>query len=211
MEKMEYWQLCDRLSVVQAALLIVEMNPNENPDIMKLQEHEKPENFSAVFTALKNAILGNLLPADILRIKYGGWEEEDKLFRDQYNFPEEAIPVWEKTTILVDDLRVWLESRNFKEGFFFPQSENAHDYLDKNHEHYAPKLNAAIKAWQAVNADPKLSAGKTVSQALSNWLRKNVKELGLVKPDGKPNEQAFKEIAKISNWKPKGGAPKTPY
>ena len=196
MGKLDSWQICDELSVVQAVLLILEIDPNTLPHVLKLQEDEKPENFSAIFTALTNAINGNRLNATI---------------RKTVIFLEHPTVIdWDLTTILVDDLRKWLESRNIKTGFFFPQSENAPDYLDKNHEHYAPKLNAAIKAWQAVNADPKLSAGKTVSQALSNWLRKNVEELGLVKPDRKPNEQALKEIAKISNWNPKGGAPKTP-
>jgi hypothetical protein len=52
--------------------------------------------------------------------------------------------------------------------------------------------------------------GKTVKQALLKWLRKNADKFGLTKDDGNPNEQGIEEIAKISNWDTKGGAPKTP-
>jgi len=107
-------------------------------------------------------------------------------------------------------LRVWLKGRGFKSGFFFPQATEEPDFLDPKNENYAPKLAAAIGAWQAVNAEPKLTSGKTVKQALLKWLRQNADQFGLTKDDGNPNEQGIEEIAKISNWEPKGGAPKTP-
>ena len=45
---------------------------------------------------------------------------------------------------------------------FFPQGDDTPDYLDDNHKNYAPKLAAAINAWQAVNENPDLLIGKTV-------------------------------------------------
>lgn len=77
------------------------------------------------------------------------------------------------TRVKVDDLRKWLEGRGIKTGFFFPQPEDTLDFLDPSHKNYAPKLAAAIRVWQAVNADPELIKGKTVKQALLKWLRKN--------------------------------------
>ena len=75
---------------------------------------------------------------------------------------------------------------------------------------YAPKLAAAIRAWQAVSTDPKLLIGKTVKQALQKWLRINADRFELIKEDGSPNEQGIEEIAKICNWDTKGGPAKTP-
>jgi len=79
-------------------------------------------------------------------------------------------------------------------------------YLDPTHARYAPKLAAAVQAWIAVD-DPK---GKHPKQALAAWLREHAAKLGLTNDDGKPNEQGIDECAKVANWQPEGGAPKTP-
>ena len=243
MECLDYWRLCDELTVVQAALLIIGEDPQDAEENLRLDQGY-PNSFHAVFAALKHAIIGGRLPSKVRRKAWErGWTEppedewereagteqpgdEEKItgnfgiFPDQERIPEKAKnlrdiiyrtePDWHLTTILEDDLREWLKSRGLKTGFFFPQADDTPDYLDKNHEHYAPKLAAAISAWQTVNAEPDLLSGKTVKQALTIWLRKNAGQYGLTKDDGNPNEQGIEEIAKISNWDVKGGAPKTP-
>ena len=209
MEKMDYWRLCDELSVVQAALLIIGLDPEEYPYVMNWEEHKRPENFSAALAALSHAILGGRLPATIREVAQPNWEALEIIAEAEYDYDTDE-PDWQKTTILVEDLKVWLKGRGVKTGFFFPQATDTPDYLDSSHKNYAPKLSAAIEAWQAVNADPNLMKGKTVKQALLKWLRKNADQFGLTKDDGNPNEQGIEEIAKISNWDIKGGAPKTP-
>lgn len=206
MEKMDFWRLCDELSVTQAALLIVDVDPAEFCYVMAWKEHERPDNFSAVLAALSHAILGGRLPATIRNLVKEQW---DTIAETQVEY-DSGEPDWEKTTILVEDLKVWLRGRGLRTGFFFPLSEDAPDFLNSSHKNYAPKLAAAIGAWEAVTADPKLIKGKTVKQALLKWLRKNADQFGLTKDDGNPNEQGIEEIAKISNWDAKGGAPKTP-
>jgi hypothetical protein len=42
------------------------------------------------------------------------------------------------------------------------------------------------------------------------WLREHAAEFGLTDDDGKPNETGIEEAAKVANWQPTGGAPKTP-
>jgi hypothetical protein len=206
MEKMDYWRMCDELSVVQAALLILGVDPGMFVDVLNWQEHEKPDNFAAVLTALSHAILGGRLPATIRTAVEQRW---DSVAEASY-YEDTGEPDWQKTTILVEDLKGWLRGRGFKTGFFFPQAADTPDFLDPSYKNYAPKLAAAIGAWQAVNADPELMKGKTVKQALLKWLRKNADQFGLTKDDGNPNEQGIEEIAKISNWDTKGGAPRTP-
>jgi len=206
MEKMDFWRLCDELSVVQAALLQVGCDPGELPYVMNWQEHERPDNFSAVFAALSHAILGGRLPATIRKTVETEW---DTIAETYVKYDSEELD-WEKTTILVGDIKAWLKNRGVKTGFFFPKSADTPDFLDPLHKSYAPKLAAAIGAWQAVNADPELIKGKTVKQALLKWLRKNADQFGLTKDDGNPNEQGIEEISKISNWDTKGGVPKTP-
>ncbi len=207
MEKMDYWRMCEDFSVAQAALLIIGLDPSDHTGLMGRQVHDEyPENFNAVFSALTNAVISKTLKAEVRNIIEEGFDPE----AEGYYKAETDEPDWNKTMISVDDIRTWLESRGVKQGFFFPQATETQDYLDPRHMKYSPKLAAAIKSWQAGSADPKLTVGTTVKQALLRWLRKNADQFGLTKDDGNPNEQGIEEIAKISNWDPKGGAPKTP-
>jgi hypothetical protein len=45
---------------------------------------------------------------------------------------------------------------------------------------------------------------------LLKWLREHAADFGLSDEDGKPNETGIEEAAKVANWQPGGGAPKTP-
>jgi hypothetical protein len=192
MEGLDYWRLCDELSVVQAALLIVGEDPGTHDVIDQQGAANKPEGYAAAKAALVNAISRKRLRANIV-------EYEDV-----------AEPSWHQTTVLVEDLRVWLRSRGINMGFFFPEQQTDPDYLSQFHDNYSPKLAAAIEAWKAVSGDDQLRRGKSVKQAMIIWLRQHANEFGLTKEDGNPNEQGIEEVAKIANWDTKGGSPKTP-
>ena len=75
---------------------------------------------------------------------------------------------------------------------------------------YAPKLAAAVRAWNEVTSNPEALNGKTPKKALEIWLRKHANEYGLTAKDGNPNELGIEEICKVANWKPAGGASPTP-
>ncbi|CAJ0770188.1 hypothetical protein R8510_00347 [Ralstonia chuxiongensis] len=80
------------------------------------------------------------------------------------------------------------------------------DFLDPDHPRYAPKLAAAVSAWRAVDG----GKGASPKQAIAKWLREHADEFGLADASGKPNETGIEEVAKVANWQPTGGAPKTP-
>jgi hypothetical protein len=197
MDPLDYWRLCDELSVVQAALLIVGEDPAQFQEhIENWEGSRRPTGYDAAKAALINAIRGGRLPGDIINLKdengrYVGFD-------------------WHNTTIMVEDLRAWLKSRGIKTGFFFSVPEADPDYLSPFHPSYSPKLAAAIEVWKAVSADEELRRGKSVKQALAVWLRQHANEFGLTKDDGSPNEQGIDDVAKIANWDMRGGAPKTP-
>ena len=90
-----------------------------------------------------------------------------------------------------------------------PQAQSP-AYLDPNHPNYSPKLAAAIAAWEALNADPALFKFKPPKTAALEWLTDNAKRLGLIKNDGSINGLGIEEIAKVTNWRPTGGPPRTP-
>ncbi|NLE23728.1 MAG: hypothetical protein GX625_00050 [Clostridiaceae bacterium] len=226
MEAMEYWKLCDSFTVVQAALLIVGENPAISQGyVLTNQPMDRPDGFDAAFAALTNAINQGKLRATIRRdARVSGWDEfpapgegvgTDEQGETIYYKP---YPDWNLTMVTREDLTEWLFNRNFKPPSFFEQQTTNNSpnslpgYLDKNHAHYSPKLAAAVRSWEAVTADPKYNNnGKTAKTNLTNWLTSHAGEFGLVKEDGEINADAIKnQIAKVANWQPDGGAPKTP-
>jgi hypothetical protein len=218
MDSLDYWRLCDEVSVVQAALLIVRCDPSESQEyVMGWDASKRPIGFDAAMAALTHAILAKRLPATIRRTAWErGWneepEEDENLGHDSRSrqIVYKADPNWSISTVAVDDLRTWLRTRGFKSGFFFAEESESVDYLDAKNPHYSQKLAAAIEAWEAVSRDSDLTRGKTVKQAIVIWLRRNADRFGLTKDDGSPNEQGIEEVSKIANWDTKGGAPKTP-
>ena len=130
-------------------------------------------------------------------------------------------PSWNKTYVAVDELRAILSSKGQCSGFFFKDltnSTNAADYLKPKHPRYSPKLAAAIYAWEEMEDENKLR-GKNPCSAMIIYLTSNYLELGLFHEKdnlkngtkaGDINKTAISEVAKIANWQPGGGAPKTP-
>ncbi len=218
MESMDYWRLCDELSVIHAALLIAGVDPTEYEYVENWEISKRPKGYEAAKTALINIVLSGRIPAMLRHsARERGYAEDisegEFIGRDArgYDIIYSATPDWNLTTIRVDDLRVWLKSRGFDSGFFFPQIESdTPDYLDNTHSNYSPKLAAAIEAWKSVTANPDLVKAKSVKQAIMIWLRSHAGRFGLIKEDGNPNESGIEEVAKVANWETKGGAPKTP-
>jgi hypothetical protein len=202
-EELDYWRLCEELSVIHAALLIAGCNPTSDfADVEDLELQKRRNAYEAAKTALSHAVRSGRLPATIRNEIAEQWDH----YIECYVHVEGDSPDLAQTTILVTDLREWLMSRGIRSGFFFPDVADAPDYLDRRHPRYAPKLAAAVKAWLAV-AVPN---GKHPKQALAKWLRQHAADFDLADEEGKPNETGIEEIAKVANWQPTGGAPRTP-
>ncbi|WP_062469487.1 hypothetical protein [Variovorax boronicumulans] len=121
-----------------------------------------------------------------------------------------AAPDWNLTTVEVEALRAWLSTRGIRNGFFFPQARHATDlpaYLDKSHPRYAPKLAASLVAWERAEGSPD---SKSPKETLEQILYEIAADFGLIGDDGRPNKQGIEECSKVANWRPRGGAPKTP-
>lgn len=218
MESIDFWRLCDEVTVIQAALLITDNDPTVDANYIENWNYERrPLGYEAAKTAMQNAIMAKRLPANIRYDAHwrGYGEEPDISEHIERNEGKEIVvkklPDWQLTTVNVEDLRRWLLGRGFKSGFFFSEaSEETPDYLSEASPHYAPKLAAAVNAWLHVTKNPDLLNGKTPKQAIEKWLREHAAIYSLTKEDGSPNEQGIEDIAKVANWKPTGGAAKTP-
>ncbi len=203
MDDLELWRWNDELSVRQAALLAVGIDPagERGSCCEDWKPHERPSGYEAAKQAItnalrKNAITGKITPIYHYDINGNPYDEEP-----------DSVDI-ELSQVDVDSLKTWLAGRDLRPSFFFPASEQAPDYLSPEHPRYSAKLAAAVKVWQAME-DSNLTSGKSPSAAMSEWLTSRYKELGLVWK-GKITKEGIKEIAKVANWNPDGGAPKTP-
>lgn len=199
---LDLWRLCDALTVVQAALLIVGQDPSEDglEELVEVWEaHQQPTKYRTARIALEHAIRRRALDANVV---YNGHPD------NEFNGYQREIDFinFSRTTIEVSDLRSWLFSKGFTTGFFFPDRRQEADYLDPDHPRFAPKLAAAVQAWLAVE-NP---GNKSPKSALEKWLREHAAKHRLTDTDGNVNETGVQECAKVANWEPKGGAPRTP-
>jgi len=205
-EELDYWRLCEDLSIIQAALLTVGADPSSETACYceEWQVHERPRGYEAAKSAITGALRRGSLEGKIAQLPE--WDMNG----NHIGWVEGSVDLKE-SMVNVEALREWLAGRGFDSGFFFPVREEIRTgYLDENNDCYAPKLAAAIRAWEAVTNDPERLRGKTPKAALSKWLNEHAASYGLIKDDGTPNASGVEEAAKLANWKPEGGASKTP-
>lgn len=206
------WGLASAFTVEQAAFLLVDLEPND------YKSSEKPTSVSTMIEVLANEINSGALQAEIVsKADRVGWnkntEDSEYFYRPH---PDHTYgvdvkfhkkPDWSQTTISADNLREWAKQKSLKPSVFSgANTTSQQDYLDPENPRYAPKLAAAVIAWQAVT-NPN---GKHPKQALIAWLNQHATEYKLLKDDGSLNETGIEEVAKVANWQDGGGAPKTP-
>lgn len=196
-----FWRFCDSFTIRQAALLIVGIDPESEVGACceGWKPHERPKGYGAVKQALTACLLDGSIKG-----KHFFLSETD--INGNFIGVISGTTDIEYSTLERDSLTGWLRWRGVRTGFFFPLATDTPDYLDPESPRYAPKLAAAVRAWQAVT-DPN---GKSPKQAMAKWLREHAAEFGLSDDEGKPNETGIEEVAKVANWQPGGGASKTP-
>lgn len=200
--EMDYWRLMDTLTVFQAIMLMINQNPTlyKSWEIEKKDDFRKPENYTVLKTFLCHAIKDNKI-----QVK-DNWIMEE----DNNGDPISGSVDIDRTVLYVDSLKEHLLSKGINTGFFFSGSQDSRPYMNRDNVYYAPKLAAAVQAWSEITENWDDNNGRTPKQLLEKWLRENASAYGLTKDDGSPNEQGILEISKIANWKPEGGATKTP-
>ena len=167
-------------------------------DHLRVEHRHAPdmvqENAESLSALLRRSIEGELMP-----------KEHFDINGNHAGYQEGSIDVY-RSLVKADSLRDWLKFKGVKSGFFFPEPVETLDFLEPTNPRYAPKLAAAVRAWQAVT-DP---GKKSPKQALDKWLREHAAEYGMTNDEGQPIENAIEECSKVANWNPKGGATKTP-
>lgn len=131
----DYWRLCDELSLVQAALLIVGCDPStEQGYAENWQLHERPKGYEAAKAAISTALRKGAIKGTVIPLY------EHDMNGNICGAIDDSIDIGE-SRVEVASLRAWLAGRGHRTGFFFPA--------------------ATGRAWQAV-ADP---SGKHLKKA----------------------------------------------
>lgn len=194
MSDLERWRLVKQFTIYQAALLSHGYDP---ASVYGIEFERWPVSVRhatlPTINALKHAIFDRIIP----------------LAREVYcdSFGNDV----DLSESLIHSKRIhqWYFEHDIYDLFFRIKPKPAHEVDDPRGLFYAPKLAAANAAWRAVTADPKRLRGKSVKQALQEWLEEHAAEYGLLHK-GKPNATGIEDIAKVANWRPNGGAPATP-
>ncbi len=195
MDRIDRWKLADELNVYQISLLIAGYDPSDfEGDSYDRWPKETKIEIAPFLNAIQNAARTQ---------KFTFIEQKDA-------FENYDVTDWYASLINVDSFCDWMRSRSFVDGFFLTQQSEVGRLSDAEGEFYAPKLAAAVRAWNEVTSAPEALNGKTPKKALEVWLRKHANEYGLTSKDGNPNELGIEEICKVANWKPSGGASPTP-
>lgn len=205
LEPIDYWRLCDELTVIQAAALVVDVDPSGEVgaycEDWKL--HERPTGYEAAKSGIARALQRGIVRG--LVVPLGEYDMNG----NQCGEIAGSVDL-EQSTVEVDSLRSWLRGLGFMSAFFFPPESRAPDFANRDSPYYAPDLAAAMAAWEAVSGDPTLLRGKKPKQAIVAWLKKNGDRYGLIDDDGNPRENRMNEIATLANWDKTPGAAKTP-
>lgn len=218
MSGIDHWLHLEELSVIQAALLMVGVNPAGIQDTIT-QHGDRPDGFDAAFHAIKSAILSKHLRANeshsAQAISYGIKPNTERGVwvvgvgvKNGQAYEVYQMPDWHLTTVRTDDLIAWLEKRGVYPEFFFPIGHASEpSCTNKKHPHYSPKLAAAFSAWMHFAKHPDSVGPKSLKAAMTKWIRSNAKQFDLLKPNGEVNELGVEEAGKIANWDTTGGAP----
>ena len=196
LEELEAAGVIETLTIVEAALIAPDFDLDAPelfwfPEDLKLPCYKRPN-------IARHGLIGK-----INAIYCALYRREIKGFFSTGD--ENRSPHYE-SSVYTDSLFRWINSGAVRILPGRDRLRNEHDCTDSNNPRYAPKLAAAVSAWQHVT-DP---GGKHPKQALAKWLREHASDFCLTDAKGKPNETGIEEVAKVANWRPGGGSPKTP-
>jgi hypothetical protein len=226
MESIDFWKLNDNFTIVQATLLILDIDPTgEQEWVLKSDVQNRPVGFDAIYSGIVQAIKNKTLNATLRYDAHeqgGGYAQEPtkdeefailaqlRIHQDGNYWHDEITtanviyrvePSWLMTTIHVEDLKQWLSSRNFTSSKFFfgEKKSNEPDYMNPQHLRYSEELAAAVKVWQAMEDENLLLGKSSPKSAMIDWLESRYKELGLIY-EGAIGKKRIEDCAKVANW-----------
>ncbi|WP_273758505.1 hypothetical protein [Bartonella sp. AU55XJBT] len=201
---LEWFLDFQKLTIPQAAFLIAGLNPGKCTLFNKI----KPEE-SGIYEGHR---LVSLDKTSNFRGAYHAIVQAGKDYRLKIEWSYDFFGNIDADSshVFVEDLKEWLLSCGYRPAFFFPKndSDNIKDhkytFQNPNHPRYAPKLAAAVAAWEEVS---EAAPNKSVKATLAEWVQENAEKY--VKKNGELTKDFIEQVSSVANWDPTGGAPKT--
>ena len=195
----KFWRLADSLSITQAALLIIGIEPQGVCEYIEGWHNDKrPYGYTAARDSILSAVQSGTLEGSVEFETYETFHHGEAIDETQISHGLSRVKV--------QSLIAWLEERGFETAAFVKPAVKNTGFRDPEHPRYSPKLKAVVEAWE--NFDSESDEKGTPKQRLMRWLRLNASQYGLTDEDGKPSENVIEELAKVGNWATSGGAPK---
>lgn len=193
------WLLAHEVSIVEAALLTLGIEPQGNSDSVEdAADIMLPKGYMAARDAIVGAISNGFVVG-----KLSQKQVEGAIGGKLTNFTRND---YHHSKVELESLREWLGKKGYHSSFLTPVAVRPSGFRDPGHPRYAPKLAAVVEAWEQFDENSKRPG--TPKQKLVVWLRENASRFGLTNEDGYPSETAITELAKVANWETRGGAPK---
>jgi len=237
MNEMDCWKFTPHYTIKEAAALIVGVDPvdaimiedfHDTRDFYIGNSDKASKSFQPIYTAIKRSLIDNSLickkredfivkPSSGGGTRHGGGNSFSIPPQTQRNTEITSNGLSQNVCDIVaaltyEEIALWLESKGVSTGFFFPDSNinNVPDYLNKDQSCFAPKLYAAIKAWEGAALDEENYG--TPKQQMERWLRVRAVDFGLVHETSGTNynkgdliTSAIQEICSVANWNQEGG------
>lgn len=191
------WLLASDVTIVEAALLLLDIEPQEiAEEVDRWSDAHQPAHYRAAKQSILSAIINGEIPGRLIALDGANIEVGDSVPYHVFDAASSHVDLF--------TFRNWVEDRGYQSDFLsFPKG--LPDVSDPEHPRYAPKLAAAIAAWE--NFSDVEDATGSVKQRLERWLRLNASRFDLVDDEGNPQETVIKSIARVVNWNTAGGAP----
>ena len=140
-----YWRLAAELTIRQAALLIIGIEPSSEigTNCEDWKEHERPDGYEAVNQALISALRKKLINGEwipVMEYDINGNECGERAGTTDIN----------RSCLEFDSLVGFLTARNLRPPFFFPPDASTSgepDYLNRKHPRHSDELEAAVRVW----------------------------------------------------------------
>lgn len=196
----EFWRLSETVSIVEGALLTLDIEPQSVSQYVEgWDDEKKPEGYLAVRNGLVAAIRSETLAGEIINPTY----EDPQMGGIEIDYSRID---YQSSYVYLTALANWLMERDYFVSFFTYSSKKETGFRDKSHPRYSAKLSAVVEAWEAF--DEGSGEPGTVKQRIEKWLRLNAARFGLTNEDGNPSETVIKSLATVANWATAGGAPR---
>lgn len=192
------WLLAPETSIVEAALLTVNVEPQGVSTFLEnWEENQYPEGYVAAREAITSAISRKEIEGRI----------EPVYVRDNMGSVVDSFGTdYQSSRVALRSLREWLRDEGYVETCLKLPVARTEGFRDPDHPRYSPKLAAFVAAWEEF--DEAIAKSGTAKQKLEIWLRKNAARFDLLDEEGKPRETLIGRLAQVANWAPTGGAPK---